>query len=84
MLKVIVLGSGCPNCRKLEQLCHVVAEENNLNMNLEKITDFNKFADYGIMCTPGLVLNGKVVSSGKIPTKETLAHWMIDANQNPQ
>jgi len=82
MLNVIVLGSGCPNCRKLEQLCHVVAEENNLNMNLEKVTDFNKFADYGIMFTPGLVINGKVLSSGKIPTKETLVHWMIDANKS--
>lgn len=80
MLNVIVLGSGCPNCRKLEQLCQVVAEENNLNINLEKITDINKFADYGIMFTPGLVINAKVMSSGKIPTRETLTHWMIDAN----
>jgi len=84
MLNVIVLGSGCPNCRRLEQLCYDVAAENNLDMNLEKITDFTKFADYGIMFTPGLVINGKVVSSGKIPTKETLRHWMIEASQNPQ
>jgi len=49
-------------------------------MNLEKITDFKKFADYGIMFTPGLVINGKVVASGKIPTKETLAHWMTEAS----
>lgn len=81
MLKVIVLGSGCPNCKKLEQLCYDVAAENNLDMHLEKITDFKKFADYGIMFTPGLVINGKVMSSGKIPTKATLAHWMIEANQ---
>jgi len=83
MLNVIVLGSGCPNCRKLEQLCRDVAAENNLDMNLEKVTDFKKFADYGIMFTPGLVINGKVMSSGKIPTKETLMHWIIEANQKP-
>lgn len=81
MLKVIVLGSGCPNCKKLEQLCYDVAAENNLDMNLEKITDFNKFADYGIMFTPGLVINGEVMSSGKIPTKSTLMHWMIEGNK---
>ncbi|HDP68602.1 MAG TPA: thioredoxin family protein [Candidatus Marinimicrobia bacterium] len=81
MLKVIVLGSGCPNCKKLEQLCYDVAAENNLDMHLEKITDFNKFADYGIMFTPGLVINGEVMSSGKIPTKSTLMHWMIEGNK---
>lgn len=81
MLKVIVLGSGCPNCKKVEQLCYEVAAENNLDLNLEKITDFKKFTDYGIMFTPGLIINGKVMSSGKIPTKATLTHWMIEANK---
>jgi small redox-active disulfide protein 2 len=81
MLEIIVLGSGCPNCKKLEQLCYAVAAENNLTINLEKVTDFRKFADYGIMLTPGLVINGKVMSSGKIPTKSTLTHWMIEANK---
>jgi len=81
MLKVIVLGPGCPNCKRVEQLCYDVAVENNLDMDLEKITDFKKYADYGIMFTPGLIINGKVMASGKIPTKATLAHWMIEANK---
>jgi len=81
MLNVIVLGSGCPNCKKVERLCYDVAAENNLNMDLEKITDFTRFADYGIMVTPGLVINGKVMASGKIPTKATLTHWMIEADK---
>jgi len=81
MLNVIVLGSGCPNCHKLEQLCYDVVAENNLDMNLEKVTDINKFADYGILLTPGLVINGKVMSSGKIPTKSTLTHWLMEANR---
>lgn len=82
MLKVIVLGSGCPNCKKVEQLCYEVAAENSLDMNLEKITDFKKFADYGIMFTPGLVINDKVMASGKIPTKATLTNWMIEADKS--
>jgi small redox-active disulfide protein 2 len=81
MLNVIVLGSGCPNCRKLEQLCRDVAAENNLDMNLEKVTELTKITDYGILLTPGLVINGKVMSSGKIPTKSTLTHWIIAAEQ---
>lgn len=79
MLNVVVLGPGCYNCVRLERMCYDVAAENNLEMNLEKVTDWQKYADYGIMFTPGLVINGKVMSSGKIPTKTTLTHWMIEA-----
>ena len=80
MLKVVVLGTGCPNCKKLERLCYNVAAENNLPADIEKVTDIGKFADYGVMFTPGLVINGKVMSSGKIPMKTTLANWMAEAN----
>jgi len=80
MLEIIILGSGCPNCRKLEQLCYDVATENNLDANIQKVTEINKFADYGIFMTPGLVVNGKALSSGKIPTKATLTHWLMEAN----
>ncbi len=76
MLDIKVLGSGCANCIKLENLVKEVVAENNLHANVEKITDREKFMDYGIMLTPGLVVNGKVLSMGKIPTKSTLAHWL--------
>ena len=80
MLQVKVLGSGCPSCKRLEKLCFDVAAEHQLPMDFEKVTDFTKFADYGVMFTPGLIVNGKVKSSGKIPTRSTLAHWMTEAN----
>ena len=76
MLNVKVLGSGCPNCKKLEALCNEVISENNLEADVEKVTDMNKFADYGVMMTPGLVVNGKVLTQGKIPTKSTLENWL--------
>ena len=82
MLNIKVVGGGCANCQKLEQLCLEVVEENNILAEIEKITDLNKFADLGIMMTPGLILNNKVVSSGKLPTKETLSHWVVGANNN--
>jgi len=79
VIEIIVVGPGCLNCRKLESLCKEVVEENNLEARIEKVTDWRKFAQLGIMFTPGLLINGKVVSSRKIPTKTTLTHWMIEA-----
>lgn len=78
MLDIKVLGPGCANCIKLETLVKEVIAENHLPANVEKITDRNKFMDYGVMLTPGLVVNGKVLAMGKIPTKSTLVHWLED------
>jgi len=78
MLNIKVVGSGCPNCQRLEALCREVVAEQNIEVEIEKVTDFNRFADLGIMMTPGLLLNNKVVSNGKIPTKSTLEHWIKD------
>jgi len=78
MLNIKVVGSGCPNCQRLEALCREVVAEQNIEVEIEKVTDFNRFADLGIMMTPGLLLNNKVVNSGKIPTKSTLEHWIKD------
>lgn len=79
MLKIKVVGGGCPNCQKLAELCHEIIVENNVHAEIEKVTDVNKFADLGIMMTPGLVLNNNVVSSGKIPAKSILTQWIIEA-----
>jgi len=76
MLHIKVVGSGCPNCQKLEALCREVIDEGDLDAQIEKVTDVNQFADLGIFMTPGLVVNDEVVSSGKIPTKSTLKHWL--------
>jgi small redox-active disulfide protein 2 len=77
MLNIKILGSGCANCKNLEKLCREVVTENNLDANIEKVTDFKEIASYGIMSTPGLVVNGKILSSGKLPTKYTLQHWLM-------
>ena len=81
MLKIEVVGPGCMNCEKLAAMCEEVIKENNVQAEIEKIKDINKFADLGIMMTPGLLINNKVISSGKIPTKSTLTHWIIEANK---
>ncbi|HEX2866092.1 MAG TPA: thioredoxin family protein [Ignavibacteriales bacterium] len=79
MLNIKVLGSGCPNCISLEKLCKEVVLENNVEAEIEKITDFKDIMAHGVMSTPGLIINGKIVSSGKLPVKSTLTHWIMDA-----
>jgi len=76
MLNIKVVGTGCPNCLKLESICNEVVSENNIAANIEKVSDINQFGELGIMITPGLVVNNKVLSQGKIPTKSTLEHWL--------
>lgn len=78
MLNIKVVGSGCPNCLKLEALCNEVVSEHNLESNIEKVTDVNNFAELGVFITPGLIVNDNVLSQGKIPTKSTLEHWLKD------
>lgn len=80
MLNIKVVGSGCPNCERLADLCRQVIEENHIQAELEKVTDIRKFAELGIFMTPGLLLNDQVVSSGKIPAKSTLTQWITEAD----
>jgi small redox-active disulfide protein 2 len=76
MLEIKILGTGCPNCIRLENMCKEVVDEKNLEATIEKVTEMDKFGDYGVMMTPGLVVNGKVLSQGKIPVKKTLESWL--------
>ena len=71
-MEIKVLGTGCSNCKTLEKLVYNVLAELNLEANVEKIEDIQKIMSYGIMTTPGLVINNKVVLSGKIPSSKEL------------
>lgn len=76
MLTIRIVGSGCSNCENLFQLCKIVAAENKLDAEIQKITDKDKFTELGVWMTPALIVNGKILSQGKIPTKSTLEHWL--------
>jgi len=78
MLNIKVVGSGCPTCQKLEQLCREVITENNIEAEIEKITDVNSFAGLGVFITPGLLLNNQLISSGKLPAKASIEEWVKD------
>lgn len=62
-----VLGTGCSKCKKLEQLTQKAIEELEVKANVSKIEDIAQIMQYGVMATPGLVINEKVVMSGKLP-----------------
>jgi len=72
MKEIKILGTGCPKCKKLEEVTRSVAEEMEIEFNLEKITDLDKIMDYGVMMTPALVVDGEVKVTGKIPESEDL------------
>ena len=65
-MKIKVLGSGCPNCKVLEANTKKALEELKIKANVEKVTDIAKIMEYGVMFTPALVVNEKVVSYGRV------------------
>jgi small redox-active disulfide protein 2 len=75
-MKIIVLGPGCPNCRKLEAMCLEVIAELGIDAQVEKITNVNHFSDFGVWLTPAISINGEVRIQGKVPTKATLMGWI--------
>lgn len=76
MLNIKILGSGCPNCKRLEQIARKAVDSLGAAAEFEKVTDFQKIVDYNIMSTPGLVINEKVVSFGRIPSEVEIQAWV--------
>jgi small redox-active disulfide protein 2 len=79
MLTIKVLGSGCANCKRLEQIAHKVVDEMAVEAEIIKVTDYKDIMAYNILSTPGLVVNEKLVSYGRIPTPAEVTTWLADA-----
>jgi len=77
-MEIKILGTGCPKCKELERRTVNALAELGLAAGVEKVTDIRKIMEYGILTTPGLVINGKVVSSGRLPRPEEIAAWIED------
>ncbi len=78
MLNVKVLGSGCANCKTTAALIEQIAAELNVPIEIEKVEDYPTIAQYGVMATPGVVIEGKVVHVGGIPKRDTVQLWLKD------
>lgn len=76
MLTVKILGSGCANCKKLEAVARQAATAANVQADFVKVTDMKQIMNYDLLSTPGLVINEKLVSSGRIPTLAEVQGWL--------
>jgi len=72
MRQIKILGPGCRRCELLAASTKAAADQLGLEYQLEKVTDIATFANYGVMMTPGLVVDGKVKSQGKVPTVDEI------------
>jgi small redox-active disulfide protein 2 len=77
-LEIKVLGPGCPQCDRLEMELMEIMIEMNLPADLEHITDIKEIGKYGVMGMPALIVNGKVMCTGKVPTKRKLKEWLSE------
>ena len=76
MKEVKVLGSGCARCMNTAKLIEEVAKEKGVAITLDKVTDMAQIAGYGVMSTPGVVVDGKVVHAGGIPDRAKISSWL--------
>ncbi|MEJ5897876.1 thioredoxin family protein [Aquabacterium sp. G14] len=76
MLTVKILGSGCANCKKLEAVAREAAAQAGVEAEFVKVTDMNDILSFNVMSTPALVINNKVVSSGRIPSLADIQKWL--------
>ena len=76
MLSIKILGPGCANCRKLEEIVRQSVATLNVEAQIAKVTDMQQIVGYGVLKTPGLVINEKLVCSGRIPGPESVKEWI--------
>ena len=76
MKNIKVLGSGCKNCETTVKLISIAAEQAGVEIQLEKVTDMAQIMSYGVMSTPGVVVNGKVVHAGGLPGPDQVRSWV--------
>ncbi|HHH45767.1 MAG TPA: thioredoxin family protein [Thiotrichales bacterium] len=76
MKEIKVLGSGCANCRTTMRLIEEVAREKGVPVNILKVDDIAEIMAHGVMSTPGVVIDGKVVHAGGVPAREKISEWL--------
>ena len=79
MVEIKVLGPGCANCKRLEQITRKVVDNLAADAKIEKVSEYQEIVELGVIATPGLVVNGEVVSSGRIPSETEVTDWIIKA-----
>tara|TARA_R110002167_G_scaffold345963_1_gene556452 strand:+ start:4427 stop:4666 length:240 start_codon:yes stop_codon:yes gene_type:complete len=77
MKNILVLGSGCPKCTKTAEIIEKIAQEIDVKVSIKKETNPQVIMNYGVMSTPAVVINEKLVHSGSIPHRENVVKWLM-------
>jgi small redox-active disulfide protein 2 len=75
-MKIEILGTGCPKCKKLTELAEKAVKDTGISAEISKVDKINDIMNYGVMITPALVIDGKVKVSGRIPSEEEIKNWI--------
>ena len=75
-MKIQILGTGCPKCKKVAEVAEKAVKELGVEAEVVKITDINEIMNFGVMMTPALAIDGDVKVSGKIPSIEQVKEWL--------
>ena len=75
-MNIKILGTGCANCKNTMALIDQVAQAKGISVTLEKVEDLRQIMGYGVMSTPGVVIDGKVVHAGGVPSRDKIEQWL--------
>ena len=75
-MDIKILGTGCANCKNTVNLIDQVAKAKGVAVNLSKVEELRDIMGYGVMSTPGVVINGKVVHAGGVPSRDKVEQWL--------
>ena len=79
MLSIKILGPGCPNCEKVAAAAKQAVAQFGVEAEITKVTDIAAIRSYNVLATPGLVINDRLVSAGRIPSDAEVISWVADA-----
>lgn len=75
-MEIRILGTGCPKCKEVEKRTMNALAELNMGADVQKVSDIKKIAEYGVLGTPGLIIDGKVKAQGRVPSVEDIKKWL--------
>jgi len=80
-MDIRILGTGCARCNELEKRTTNALADLNVEADIQKVKDIKKIAEYGVFVTPGLVINNRVKSSGRLPSVEEIKSWIQEESR---
>ncbi|HPC08141.1 MAG TPA: thioredoxin family protein [Smithella sp.] len=75
-MKIEILGTGCAKCQKLEAMIREAVSASGIEAEISKVNDIKKIMTYGVLTTPGLVIDGEIKTAGKLPTADQIELWL--------